>query len=126
MMRVVTTAQMRAIDSAAINNEPAIGYSYMLKAGLGLGEAVKRLLPDADCAEVAIVCGKGNNGGDGYVLGQMLMDKGYQVTCFGLSAGEDLSGEARQAFEEYANKGGNSFVISDPTELGEFTRFGLI
>jgi NAD(P)H-hydrate epimerase len=126
MMRVVTTEQMRAIDTDAIAGDLAVGYSYMLKAGLGLCETVKEHLPDPAGADIAIVCGKGNNGGDGYVLGRILMDKGYRVTCFGLSAGESLQGEARQAFEEYTNKGGNSFMIDDPTELGEFTRFGLI
>ena len=126
MIPVVTTSQMRNIDTAVIGDDIATGFSYMLKAGLGLFEAVenKGLNPDTD--EIAIVCGKGNNGGDGFVVGRMLLDKGYHVMCYSLSDGESLIGEARRAFDEYIEKQGNYFHIDDTEDLEKFEGFALI
>jgi NAD(P)H-hydrate epimerase len=126
MIPVVTTEQMRLIDDQSIGGDRATGYSYMVKAGMGLFDAVVEMNLNRDKDEIAIVCGKGNNGGDGYVVGRMLIDKGYNIMCYGLSDGESLSGEARVAYDDYIAAEGNYFHIDDIADLEGFGRFTLI
>ena len=126
MIPVVTTSQMRNIDTAVIGDNIATGFSYMLKAGMGLFEAVEEMGLNPGTDEIAVVCGKGNNGGDGFVVGRMLLDKGYRVMCYSLSDGESLVGEARQAFDKYIEKQGNYFHIDDVEDLDGFEGFALI
>ena len=59
MIPVLTVAQMRAIDESSIGKDSTIGYSYMLKAGMGLFLSIKELLPLPGEGEIAVVCGKG-------------------------------------------------------------------
>ncbi len=126
MIPVVTTAEMRRIDEQAIQGDVATGFSYMQKAGMGLYDTVSQMGLSRNSDEIAIVCGKGNNGGDGYVVGRLLLDKGYYVMCFGLCEGESLTGEARRAFNEYIAKEGNYFHIDDAADLEGFGRYSLI
>lgn len=124
MVPVLTTALMRKVDQQAIAGDKTTGYSYMMKAGMGLYEAVIDTVSLQQ--QIAIVCGKGNNGGDGYVAGRMLLDQGYRVMCFSLTDEENLIGEARQAFAEYMNAKGNYLRIDDIDDLEGFAGYGLI
>ncbi|MBD3391364.1 MAG: NAD(P)H-hydrate dehydratase [Chitinivibrionales bacterium] len=126
MIPVLTTAQMRSIDEKAIGGDAAAGYSYMLTAGAGLLDAITEAVADPGGEEIAIVCGKGNNGGDGYVLGRLLLDKGYKPMCFGLCDGEELRGEARTAYDEYVEKGGNFLHVDDVEDLKGFEEYALV
>jgi len=116
MIPVVTVSQMRVLDEGAIGRDLTKGYSYMLRAGTGVFDAVKKMLPDRD-GEIAVVCGKGNNGGDGYVAARLLLEAGYRVMCFALGPAEELRGEARLAFDEYAGRKGNYLVLDDAGDL---------
>jgi NAD(P)H-hydrate epimerase len=126
MIPVLTVSQMRAVDAEAIDGDAKKGYAYMCKAGQGLRDAVRRLAPDAGAGDVAIVCGKGNNGGDGYAAGRYLMEAGYGVMCFGMCDKEQLSGEARIAFDDYAVQNGNFLLLNDAADLGGFKGFRCI
>ncbi|MBN1983084.1 MAG: NAD(P)H-hydrate dehydratase [Chitinivibrionales bacterium] len=126
MLQVLTTSQMRSIDDQAINNNVAVGYSYMLRAAIGIVDVIVSMDINPRTDEIAIVCGKGKNGGDGYTVGRMLIDRGYKVMCFGLCGRESLSGEAYLAFDEYVMRDGNFFLIDDIVDLEGFGRFALI
>ena len=117
MIPVLKVSQMRQIDSDTIGDNVTLGYSYMLKAGMGLLNLAREMVPDNRSGEIAIICGKGNNGGDGYVAGRMLIDAGYKVMCFSLYNTEELKGECKIAFNEYISQKGNHLVISDPADL---------
>ena len=72
-MKLVTSAQMRAIDSRAINELGIPGLQLMENAGRGIAEWIKEILRDNVTGKrFAIVCGKGNNGGDGFVIARYL------------------------------------------------------
>ncbi|MBN2038201.1 MAG: NAD(P)H-hydrate dehydratase [Chitinispirillaceae bacterium] len=126
MIPVVTTAQMRAIDEAAIGRDLNTGYSYMLKAGMGLFLTIKDMLPGTGCGEIAVVCGKGNNGGDGYVVARLLHEAGYRVMCYSLCDTALLAGEAKRAFDEYIMGKGNILVLDDAGDLTALSRYALI
>ena len=126
MIPVVTVAQMRSLDEEAIGKDLTTGYSYMLKAGTGLFEAARELLPDPGSGEIAVVCGKGNNGGDGYVAARLLLESGYRVMCLSLCSAEELKGEARLAFREYIDRKGNFLLLDDAGDLAGFPQYRVI
>jgi hydroxyethylthiazole kinase-like uncharacterized protein yjeF len=85
-------ATMRAIDRWAIEERGVAGLDLMERAGAGVTRAVERLAPDGP---VTVVCGKGNNGGDGLVVARLLRDAGRDVTVVCVAPPEDFTGDAR-------------------------------
>jgi ADP-dependent NAD(P)H-hydrate dehydratase / NAD(P)H-hydrate epimerase len=87
--------QQRAADTWAIESgEP--GIRLMERAGAGLVDRLVKRVPDG---RVAVVCGKGNNGGDGLVAARRLRDLGRDVDVLMLAPGDELSGDAHANFE---------------------------
>ncbi len=68
---------MRAVDRWAIEERGVAGVDLMERAGAAVARAVERIAPDGP---VTVVCGKGNNGGDGLVVARLLRDAGRTVT----------------------------------------------
>jgi NAD(P)H-hydrate epimerase len=88
--------RMRATDAWAIEERGIAGLDLMERAGQGLADAVTAMAPDGP---VAVVCGKGNNGGDGYVAARLLRDSGLTVRTLAAAAVEELRGDARASAE---------------------------
>jgi hydroxyethylthiazole kinase-like uncharacterized protein yjeF len=87
--------QQRAADGWAIESgEP--GIRLMERAGAGLVDALVKRVPHG---RVAVVCGKGNNGGDGLVVARRLRELGRDVDVLMLAPGDELHGDARANFE---------------------------
>jgi ADP-dependent NAD(P)H-hydrate dehydratase / NAD(P)H-hydrate epimerase len=84
--------RMRATDAWAIQERGIPGLELMERAGRGLADAVTELVPDGP---VAVVCGKGNNGGDGYVAARLLCETGLDVRVLAVAPVEELRGDAR-------------------------------
>jgi len=87
---------MRAIDSWAIGQQGVPGLELMERAGAGVARALERLAPDGP---VTVVCGKGNNGGDGLVVARLLRQSGRPVTVVCVAPPEELAGDARANLE---------------------------
>ena len=83
---------MRAIDSWAIE-QGVRSLDLMERAGAGVARAVERVAPDG---AVTVVCGKGNNGGDGLVAARLLRQAGRAVTVLAVTSLEQLRGDARE------------------------------
>ncbi|MDP9232951.1 MAG: NAD(P)H-hydrate epimerase, partial [Actinomycetota bacterium] len=104
MRPIVSAEEMRAADAAAIGaGTPA--ESLMERAGTAVARAALRLTGKRYGAKVVIVCGPGNNGGDGYVAARVLRDQGASVVCLTVADPEDLKGTARSAYERFARTG---------------------
>ncbi len=86
MCEVLTSAQMRAIEAAAIATGQVTGLDLMERAGAAVVEAALARWPAL--AEgphrAAVLCGPGNNGGDGFVIARLLAGRGWTVACFAL------------------------------------------
>jgi hydroxyethylthiazole kinase-like uncharacterized protein yjeF len=87
---------MRAIDSWAIRQQCVPGLELMERAGAGVARALERLAPDGP---VTVVCGKGNNGGDGLVVARLLRQSGRSVTVMCVTPPDELTGDARANLE---------------------------
>lgn len=89
-------AQQRALDEWAIQERGIPGVDLMERAGEGLADLVLEL---ESRGPVAIVCGKGNNGGDGLVCARRLRASGLDVDVLMLADAGDLQGDARTNYE---------------------------
>ena len=94
--RLLDAPQMRAVDRWAIEQRGIPSLDLMERAGQGVARAVEELVPDGP---VVVVCGKGNNGGDGFVVARLLRGAARDVTVVCLAAGEELSPDARANLE---------------------------
>ncbi|MEM7049674.1 MAG: NAD(P)H-hydrate dehydratase [Acidobacteriota bacterium] len=92
-MKVLTPETMAAIDRRAIEEIGIPGPVLMENAALGVVDAVAQLFPEAE--SVAIFCGPGNNGGDGFAVGRHLALRGYRVELFLWSGRRGPQGDAR-------------------------------
>src|SRR2546425_6186671 len=88
--------EMRALDRWAIEHERIPSLDLMERAGAEVARAIMAL--DID-GPVRIVCGRGNNGGDGLVVARLLREHGLSADALLLFAPEDLSEDARANLE---------------------------
>lgn len=95
-MRVLTAAEMRACDRATSERFGVASLTLMENAGTAVAEFVAENYPLA--RRVALVCGKGNNGGDGFVAARKLAEAGKQVAVLLLGKPNELAGDAAEMF----------------------------
>ncbi|MBO6258064.1 MAG: NAD(P)H-hydrate dehydratase [Succinivibrio sp.] len=101
--RVFTTAQIKFIEADYANSHNGHTYDLMEKAGLAVFKHILSVKPKPD--EVWIFCGKGNNGGDGYIVASCLKERGLRHRVF--AVGKPRQGtEASTACEYYLSLGG--------------------
>lgn len=98
-----SAAQVRALDADAIGRLGIPGYTLMKRAGEAALRYLRTRWPMAH--RIIIVCGGGNNGGDGYVLARFAQAAGLTVSVLAASAPERLEGDARQAWQDYRASG---------------------
>ncbi|MDD3800866.1 MAG: NAD(P)H-hydrate dehydratase [Desulfuromonas thiophila] len=93
-MKLVTAEQMREMDRQAIEDYGIEGLVLMENAGRGAAAVLQRRYADRYPGPLLILCGKGNNGGDGYVMARHLQAWGWQVRLLALAAPQRLRGAA--------------------------------
>ena len=95
-MKIVTAAEMRAIDRATIERFRVPSLTLMENAGSAVAEFVLREYPAV--RKISVICGKGNNGGDGFVAARNLHDAGKSVAVVLLTDSSGLTGDAAAMF----------------------------
>ncbi len=93
-MKILTSAQMKRMDGHAINRLGIIGPVLMENAGLEIVRAITERFPRIGDEKVIIVAGKGNNGGDGFVVARHLFNRGARPLILLLSHKKDVKGDA--------------------------------
>ena len=101
---VHTAAQVRALDRHAIDDLQIPSYTLMTRAGEAALGALRSCWPSAQ--RIAVVCGPGNNGGDGYVLARLAREQRLEVVAVGLHEPARLQGDARRAYDDFLAAGG--------------------
>jgi ADP-dependent NAD(P)H-hydrate dehydratase / NAD(P)H-hydrate epimerase len=107
MTELLTAAQMRAIEAAAIASGEVTGLELMERAGRGVVEAIFEEWPElkAGSCRAVVLCGPGNNGGDGFVVARLLKEWGWEVEVFLYGEPEKLPPDARVNYERWRGMG---------------------
>src|SRR2546421_7819846 len=109
MLPVFTADEMRRVDQRAIRDLGIPGGTLMENAGRGAAERMLAALPGLGLprrgARVVIVCGKGGNGGDGFVVARHLKRAGHRVSVFLVAAPDELRGDAAGKYREMERRG---------------------
>ncbi|BDV43379.1 bifunctional NAD(P)H-hydrate repair enzyme [Geotalea uraniireducens] len=91
-MKIVTGETMQGLDRRVIDEFGIPGLQLMENAGRGCAVAITEAFPAA--ARAVVVAGKGNNGGDGYVIARLLRESGWEVRTIVLAARAEIGGDA--------------------------------
>ncbi|MFQ5894978.1 MAG: NAD(P)H-hydrate dehydratase [Nitrospinota bacterium] len=121
---VVTPQEMAAVDSAAIQQLGIPSACLMELAGARAAEAIAERWAPIERHRIAVVAGRGNNGGDGFVIARHLLNRGAQVDVYTLFPPEEAQGDARTFLEVLRRMGVTPRPIADPSEL-EAAKAGL-
>jgi len=114
---LLTPEQVREMDRRAIQELGIPGYELMCRAGAATLEMACHRFPKA-CRWV-ILCGAGNNAGDGYVIARLAQLRDMRVRVIAVSDPEALQGDAARAWADYRAAGGQAEMFSSATDIGD-------
>lgn len=125
MTQLLTAAQMRAVETAAIESGRVTGLELMERAGRGVVEAVFEAWPDLARAprRAVVLCGPGNNGGDGFVVARLLKEWGWEAEVFLCGDPDKLPPDARANCERWRESGRLSAWSADTIAAAEADLF---
>jgi NAD(P)H-hydrate epimerase len=112
---------MRAYDKYAIETCHVPGVVLMENAGRGAADVIADIAQrraGGKEARIVVVCGAGNNGGDGFAVARHLLSRGYAVHCFLTSRSEKVTGDARINHDAYIDLGGDYTELPPDSDLG--------
>ncbi len=110
-IELLTNAEMAEADGLAAASGVA-GMALMEAAGAAVARAAARRLYAAGGRRVAILCGPGNNGGDGYVAARVLREFGFEVEVASLGSATKLKGDAAEAARRWGGDIGESALVA--------------
>ena len=107
---VLTAAEMRAAEQAyfALGHD---SFALMRRAGAAVVDALHRAYPGGE-GKVLVLCGPGNNGGDGFIIADLLRRAGHEVAVSAMRPVDAYTGDARRAADVWAN--GGALLPFDP------------
>jgi NAD(P)H-hydrate epimerase len=112
-MRVLNSAQMREADRRTIEDIGIPSLVLMENAGRQAVAAMEAMYSDLMERQVAVLCGRGNNGGDGFVVARTLMQRGVDVSVFLLGRVAEVRGDARTNLEILGRLGVTVVEVAD-------------
>jgi len=99
MKRVVSAEEMRWCDETTIKTYGIPGLLLMENAGRGVVEVVKQEFSSLESKHILVICGKGNNGGDGFVVARMLLNSCRHISILLAASPSELKGDAKTNFK---------------------------
>jgi NAD(P)H-hydrate epimerase len=105
---------MKNLDRRTIDEGGIPGIVLMENAGRGATQVILSHFPRLSFMRVAILCGRGNNGGDGFVIARHLMAKGITASTYLLSKKDQVRGDAKTNLDMFIHSGGKVQEIAGP------------
>jgi len=117
MIKVVTAREMQELDRRATAEYGIPSLLLMENAGIETVREMLEAFPALSRMRVAILCGRGNNGGDGFVVARHLLNRSSTVETFLLARREEVTGDARVNLEILAKMGAAPREITRAEDL---------
>jgi ADP-dependent NAD(P)H-hydrate dehydratase / NAD(P)H-hydrate epimerase len=114
MQRIVSAEEMRWCDETAITTYGVPGLLLMENAGRSVVDAIRRSYSPLESKNILIVCGKGNNGGDGFVIARLMSNFCAQVHVLLMVPPAELKGDAKFNFsilQKFARKSSHQITL---------------
>jgi NAD(P)H-hydrate epimerase len=112
-MRVLNTRQMREADRRTIEEIGIASIVLMENAGRQVVAVMEESLEDLNAMRVSVLCGRGNNGGDGFVVARILRERNIDIGIYLLGSAIDVKGDARTNLDVLRNLGADVVEIGD-------------
>jgi ADP-dependent NAD(P)H-hydrate dehydratase / NAD(P)H-hydrate epimerase len=110
MIKIITAAQMQELDRRTITEARVPATTLMERAGMGIVSSLEDRWGSVRGKTVTIVCGKGNNGGDGFVAARLLHRHQAKVRVLALASLKELSHDAATMYKRFVRSVGKSSV----------------
>jgi ADP-dependent NAD(P)H-hydrate dehydratase / NAD(P)H-hydrate epimerase len=110
-MKILTAAEMRDVDRRTTERDGIPSLTLMENAGRSVAEFIHRRFPSINKRQIVILCGKGNNGGDGFVVARHLQQMGAKPTVILAAAPDDLLGDAGTNLSAWRNADGQLNIV---------------
>lgn len=115
-MKILAAAEMREVDRLTNERFHIPSLTLMENAGTGVADFACRRFADLAKRRVIVLCGKGNNGGDGLVAARVLHDRGVSPRVILCGAPEEMRGDAATNLERYRSAGRELRLARNPSE----------
>ena len=116
-MYLVSAAQMRELDRLTIEKYGTPGHILMERAGAGATQAFVEFFRNAVPKRVVVVAGKGNNGGDGFVMARLLKKRGMACEVVLAAKKDDVHGDARRNLRAFLRSRGRVTEVTSSDQL---------
>lgn len=104
-MRLVSGTTMQAVDRRAIAEFGITGLTLMENAGRGCADLIDAEFGRGPGKRAVVMAGKGNNGGDGYVIARLLRKRGWHVAVYVIAVRDEIAGDARANLDLLGDEG---------------------
>jgi ADP-dependent NAD(P)H-hydrate dehydratase / NAD(P)H-hydrate epimerase len=110
-MKILTVAEMREVDRLTTERYGLPGLTLMENAGRSVAEFMRAKFRKLERRRIAVLCGKGNNGGDGFVAARHLADMGAKVFAVLVAAPDEMRGDVGTNLERWRKSGGEIEMV---------------
>src|SRR5215831_9685718 len=114
-MKILTASQIREIDRVSIEQFGIPGILLMENAGMRVVESLEARFENLRDLQIVILSGRGNNGGDGFVVARQLIQRGMDPLVYLFAREEDVTGDARTNLNILKAIGYPPTIIENPS-----------
>jgi len=115
-VKILSAEEMREVDRFTAERDSIPRVTLMENAGASVARFVEVRFPKFKQRKIVVLCGKGNNGGDGFVVARLLRDSGAQPEVYLVAAPDQMKGEAAENCRRWQSSGGPLQVVRALTE----------
>jgi hydroxyethylthiazole kinase-like uncharacterized protein yjeF len=114
-MKILTAAEMREVDRLSTERAGIPSLELMENAGASVAEFIRGRYPDIARRRIVVICGKGNNGGDGFVVGRHLKQMGAKPEVILCASAQEIRGDAAENLRRWQSFPGELREIASET-----------
>lgn len=119
-MKILTAAETREVDRLTTESYGIRSAVLMENAGRSVAQFIQQRFSELERRLIFVLCGKGNNGGDGFVVARQLLDMGATPEVILFCDPREMKGEAQDNLRRWENASGELHVVRNSAELGDW------